>query len=223
MVADRGFTKSWSFRFLLAAIMATGILVLASSAQTQVLPSVAPTTNVCSPNPATLGETIICTTTVTNPFAENSDFALIGKGLDIGTTGATIVSATSPDPGARCFQNGPTIAQCETRSPILPGDSFTAVFEIEAQAPGVLTDVAHTQVNMPFLGGGGASAFGDARTSVTVLPPSSTEQPPPQPNPQPPTPSQQPSNQQPSASSPVTQDSDQESEAGEVDQSFEVS
>lgn len=218
MVADSFFTKFWSFKLLVAAVViVAGILALAPLAQTQGLPTVAPTTDACSPNPATLGETIICTITVTNPFQEDSDFALIGKGLDIGTTGATIVSATSSHPGAttRCFLNGPTIAQCETRSPIPPGESFTAVFEIEAQTPGLLTDVAHTQVNMPFPEGGGASAFGDARTSVAVLPPSSVVQPTPQPDPQP--------SAQSWAPSPVTQDSEQESEAGEIDQSFEVS
>ncbi len=226
MVADRCLTKSWSSKILFVAVMVAGILVLAPSAQTQVLPSVAPTTDVCSPNPATLGETITCTITVTNPFPEASDFALIGKGLDVGTTGATIVSADSPDPGAVCSLNGPQIGECRTFSPIPPGGSFTAVFEIEAQAPGVLTDVAYTQVNMPFPGGpdaGGASARGDARTSVTVPPPSSIVQP--QPNPQPSAPDPQPSapNPQPSAPSPVTQDSDQESEAGEIDQTFDIS
>lgn len=156
MAADRFFTKSWSFKFLLVAVVVVvGVLMLALSAQTQELPTDAPTTDECSPNPATVGETIICTTTVTNPFPEDSDFAMISKGLDIGTTGAAFVSATSPHPGARCFQNGPTIAQCETESPIPAGGSFTAVFEIEAQAPGVLTDVAHSQVNMPFPDGGG--------------------------------------------------------------------
>lgn len=219
MVADRFFMKSWSFKFLLVAVVVVGVLVLALSAQTQELPTDAPTTDVCSPNPATVGETIICTTTVTNPFPEDSDFAMISKGLDIGTTGATIVSATSPHPGARCFQNGPQIAQCETFSPILPGGSFTAVFEIVAQASGELVDVAHAQVNMPYPTGGGASARGDVRTAVTVLLlPSSIVQPPPQPNPQPSAPSPV-----TSAPSPVTQDSEQESEAGEIEQSFDVS
>ncbi|CAA9464601.1 MAG: hypothetical protein AVDCRST_MAG28-3901 [uncultured Rubrobacteraceae bacterium] len=222
MVADRCFAKPWSSKILSVAIMVAGILVLAPSAQTQELPTVAPTTDVCSPNPATVGETIICTITVTNPFPGASDFALIGKGLDIGTTGATIVSADSPDPEAVCSVNGPQIGECRTFSPIPSGGSFTAVFEIEAQAPGVLTDVAFTQVNMPFPGGpdaGGASARGDARTSVTVLPPSSSVPPQPSaPEPQPSAPAPQ-----PSAPSPVTQDSDQESEAGEIDQSFEVS
>ena len=221
MVADRGFTKSWSFKFLVVAVMVAGVLGLAPSAQTQELPTAAPTTNDCSPNPATSGETIICTTTVTNPFQEDSDFALIGAGLDIGTTGAKIVSATSPHAGAttKCIQGGPQIAQCETHSPIRPGDSFTALFEIEAQAPGMLTHVAHSQVNMPFPGpdAGGASARGDARTSVTVLPPTSIMQPTPR-DPQSSAP-----NPQSSVDSPVTQDSEQESEAGEIDQSFEVS
>lgn len=139
----------------------------------------------------------------------------------VGSNRATIVSATSPDPAAVCFQTSPTIAQCETRSPITSGGSFTAVFEIVAQAPGVLTDNATSLVNMPLPGGGAASARGTARASVRVLPPSSIVQP--QPNPQPPTSSQQPSGPQSSGPNPVTQDSDQESEAGEIDQTFEVS
>jgi fimbrial isopeptide formation D2 family protein len=212
-------TKYYLRILLLVALMvAGGVLVLLPSARAQVSPP--PTIDKeCSPNPVQIGEQLTCTIDVEPSDSQTFDTVQVTDTLPAGVTvsGATqqqlvdgLVDLTQP-----CEVTGNTVTCPPGIVAIAKAEiSLRVTIEATAEQCEAFTNTAEAEIiSTPSTTGTPPTTTVEDTEEFTVV---GCQVPPtPEPGGQP--------NQQPGVPSPITQEGEQESEAGEIDQSFEVS
>ncbi len=155
MVGNGSFIKSSSFKLLLAAALGASLLLLVLAgpvrAQTETGISI---TGTASPDPATVGQPLTFTLTVTN----DSDTQNVGL-KDFLPSGATFVSAT-PSQG-RCAEGHDSEIACQLGE-VPSGGSATVEVVVTPTAPGTITNTANA--------GGELTAEDSTSTTVEVNP-----------------------------------------------------
>jgi hypothetical protein len=209
MQITRTRTKYYLLSLLGALMVAGGVLALTPSARAQVTPPPPTIDKECSPNPVQIGEQLTCTIDVEPPDPQTDAIVQVTDTLPAGVmlTGATQQQLVdgSVDLTQPCEVTGNSVT-CPPGT--VSGEAVTpartsvrVTIEATAEQCGTFTNTAE------------AEDFTDPPTNVE-----DTEeftvvgcQVPPTPD------------QQPGVPGPISQEGEQESEAGEIDQSFEVS
>ncbi len=195
-----------------ALSVAVGVLAVASSTQAQTVPT--PTfTKTASPNPATVGEVIIFEIVETNntsaPINASFDDSFPSSLQYVPGTFAAIGNSLG-----NCFLNTtePVKNRVSGTFPLRPGATGGCRVGFRPTEPGLLTNTA-------------TDSFGQtASVTVCVQTPGGSEcSAPPAPPAPGQRPDQRPDQRQGGVPAPITQEGEQESEAGEIDQSFDVS
>ena len=211
-------TKYYLLSLLLALMVAVGVLTVSPSAQAQVVEPPQPTIDKeCTPNPVQVGQTLTCTIDV----LPAPDTLVAVRVEDTLPDGLTVIGATSEiQPGGDsvpCTVAGNTVT-CppapQTRfiqnDPVTGFSSiFRVTIEARAERCGTFQNTATATGTVFFVSMPGSAPLSESDTEQITV--EGCEVPP------------APGQPQGGGAAPITQEGEQESEAGEIDQSFDVS
>lgn len=196
-------------RILLVALMVAGGLALIPSVRAQVTPPPPTIDKECSPDPVQIGEQLTCTIDV-DP-SESGTFNIV-EVTDTLPAGVTVTGATQQqlvgglvDSTQPCTVTGNTVACPPGTVASAKGEiiSLRVIIDATAEECGTFTNTAEAEVFFSQ----GVSVTVEDTEEFTVVGCEEAVAP----------------GGQPGVPGPITQEGEQESEAGEIDQSFEVS
>jgi uncharacterized repeat protein (TIGR01451 family) len=207
-------TKYYLFSVLALVVAFVVLALLPSPAQAQQAPSKAPSIDKeCTPNPVQVGQQITCTIvveTVTGTAALVTVTDMLPAGLTV--TEATFLSLGVLSGPCEVADNTVTCQSPGVEVLVLPGLPVEVTIEATAQQCGTFENTATTEGFVGPAGGGSFNEFGPIQSEPEEITVEGCEEA-----------GGGGAGGAGGGASPITQEGEQESEAGEIDQSFDVS